>query len=80
MNVSSLDTQIPLQKMNKLYVINYCILYIKYYIYFRKLFNHNNLDVQCCQMQLKHAIEIEYEICNKNKTLVKFEKFNFYIQ
>ncbi len=28
-------------------------------------------------MQLKHAIEIEYEICNKNKTLVKFEKLNF---
>ncbi len=30
-------------------------------------------------MQLKHAIEIEYEICNKNKTLVKFEKLNFVI-
>ncbi len=35
-----------------------------------------NLDVHSCQAQLKHAIEIEYEICNKNKTLVKFEKFN----
>ncbi len=28
-------------------------------------------------MQLKHVIEIEYEICNENKTLVMFEKFNF---
>ncbi len=26
---------------------------------------------------LKHAIELENEICNKNKTLVKFEKFIF---
>ncbi len=40
-------------------------------------FNKNHLDVHSCQMQLKHAIEIEYEICNKNKTLIKFEKFNF---
>ncbi len=49
----------------KLHVINYCIFYIKYYIYIQKLFNKNHLDVHSCQTQLKHAIEIEYEICNK---------------
>ncbi len=41
--------------------------YIKYYIYIQKLFNKNHLDVHSCKMQLKHAIEIEYEICNKTK-------------
>ncbi len=40
----------------------------------------NDLNVHSCQMQLKHGIEIRYEICNKSKTLVKFEKFLFYIQ
>ncbi len=62
---------------DEIHVITYCIFYIKYYIYIQKLFNKNQLDVHSCQMQLKHAIEIEYEICNKNKTRVKFEKFNF---
>ncbi len=43
----------------------------------KSFFNKNNVDVHSCQMQLKNAIEIECEICNKNKTLVKFEQFNF---
>ncbi len=77
MNASSLDTQNRSPKTkDKIYVINYCIFYIKYYIYIQKLFIKNHLDVHSCQMKLKHAIEIEYEICNINKTLVKFEKLN----
>ncbi len=64
------------EKMDKIHVINNCIFHIKYYIYIQKLFNKNHLDVHSCQMQLKHAIEIEYEIYNNNKTLGKFEKFN----
>ncbi len=44
---------------------------------YQDLFNKNHLDVHSCQMQLNHTIEIEYEICNKNKTLVTLEKFNF---
>ncbi len=62
---------------DKIHVINYCMFYIKYYIYIQKLFIKKHLDVYSCQMQLMHAIEIEYGICNKNQTLVKFEKFNF---
>ncbi len=50
-------------KCSKIHVINYCIFYIKYYIYIQKLFNKNHLDVHSCQMQLKH-LEIECEICN----------------
>ncbi len=57
--------------------INSDNFYIKYYIYIQKLFNKNHLDVHFCQMQLKHAIEREYVICNKTITLFKFEKFNF---
>ncbi len=63
---------------NKIHLINNCIFYIKYYIYIQKLFNKNHLDVYSCQMQLKHALEIEYGICNKNQTLVKFESLILY--
>ncbi len=38
--------------------------------------NKIHLDVHTCQMQLQQYIEIEYEICNKNQTIDKFEKFN----
>ncbi len=62
---------------DKIHVINYCIFYIKYCIYIQKLFNKKHLDLHSCQMHLKHAIVLENEICNKNKTLVKLEKFNF---
>ncbi len=43
---------------DKVHVINYCIFYIKYYIYIQKLFDKNHIDVHSSQMQLKHAIEI----------------------
>ncbi len=52
---------------HKIYIVNYCIFYIKYYIYIQNPFNKNHLDVHSCQMQLKHVTEIEYEICNKKK-------------
>ncbi len=67
----------PLETNDKMHVINYCIFYIKYYIYIEKLFSKKHFDVHSYQTQLKHAVDIRYEICNKNKTLVKFEKFNF---
>ncbi len=28
----------------------------------------NHFDERSCQTQLKHDVEIEYQICNKNKT------------
>ncbi len=56
-------------------VLNYCTLYTKYYIYIEKLKGNNKLDLYACQVQIKHALEIEFNICKKNKTLEKFEKF-----
>ncbi len=51
----------------KIHVINFCIFYIKYYIYIQRLSNKNQLDVYSCQAQLKCALKTEYEICNKKK-------------
>ncbi len=50
-----------------IHVINFCIFYIKYYIYIQRLFNNNPLDVYSCQAQLKCAVKSEYEICKKKK-------------
>ncbi len=43
----------------KIHVINFCIFYIKYYIYIQRLFNNNQLDVYSCQAQLKCAVKTE---------------------
>ncbi len=66
------------RRKEKIHVLNYCILYTKYYIYIQKLFQNNSLDVYACQMQTNAALEIELKICKKNKnTMHKFENFYF---
>ncbi len=35
------------------------------YIYIQRLYNQNNLDILSCLAQLKHRLEIEYNICKK---------------
>ncbi len=55
------------EKKEKIHVFNYCILYTKYYIYIKRLFQDNSLDVYACQMQIKAVIEIEFNICKKKK-------------
>ncbi len=67
MNASSLNTQIPLPKHKTKYMSSTIASSIL----------KNLLNVHSCQMQLKHAIDIEYKICIKKQTIVKFEKFNF---
>ncbi len=47
-------------------VLNFCILYAKYYIYIQRLFINNTLDLYTCLNQLKQALKIEENIC-KNK-------------
>ncbi len=54
------------EEKEKIHVLNYCIPYTKYYIYIQRLFQNNTLDVYACQMQIKAALEIEFQIC-KNK-------------
>ncbi len=43
-------------------VLNYCILYTKYYIFIQLLFNNNELDLYVCQTQVKIALNIEHSI------------------
>ncbi len=49
----------------------------KYYIYLQRLFNNNQLDVYSCQALIKSALDIENEICIKNRITVKFQIFYF---
>ncbi len=43
--------------------------------YIEKLKGNKKLDLYACQVQIKHALEIEFNICKKNKTLEKFDNF-----
>ncbi len=46
-----------------MYVLNFCTLYAKYYIYIQWLFNNKTLDRYVCLTQLKQALKIEENIC-----------------
>ncbi len=44
-------------------VLNFCILYAKYYIYIQRLFNTNTPDHYTCLNQLKQTLKTEENIC-----------------
>ncbi len=44
-------------------VLDYYILYTKYYIYIQWLFKNNVLDRYVCQTQIKLVLNIEHSIC-----------------
>ncbi len=56
-------------------VLNFYILYAKYYNCIQRLFNNNTLDLSTCLKQLKQALK--EKICNKNNRKEKFFKYNF---
>ncbi len=58
-------------------VLNFCILYAKYYIYTQRLFNNNTLDLYTCLNQLKQALKTRKYICKNNYKKEKFLKYNF---
>ncbi len=58
-------------------VLNFCILYAKYYIYMKRLFNNNTLDFYACLNQRKQALKTEENICKTNNKKEKFLKYNF---
>ncbi len=60
-----------------MHVLNFCILYAKYYIYIQHLFNNNTLDLYACLNQLKQTLTIEENICIKNNNEEKFHKYHF---
>ncbi len=66
-----------LTNKDEIFVINYCILHTKYYIYIQRLFNQNSMDIHSCQVQLKHRLEIEHIICKQENREDKFDKYRF---
>ncbi len=63
-------------------VINYCILYAKYYIYLEKLKENKNqntfnIDFLGYLSKLKYILKTEKSICTHNNQSIKFNKFNF---
>ncbi len=60
-----------------MYVLNFCILYAKYYIYIQCLFNNNTLDLYACLTQLQQALKVEENICIKDNIEEIFFKFHF---
>ncbi len=64
--------------MNAMQVVNFCILYTKYYYMFIQcLFNKNELDLYVCLAQVKLALEVEYNICKNSNKEKDFHKFKF---
>ncbi len=63
-------------------VINYCILYAKYYIYVEKRkenTNQNtfNIDFLGSLSKFKYILKIEKSICIHNNQSIKINKLNF---
>jgi exonuclease III len=59
---------------DKYNVINYCILYAKYYIYKQRLFYNNDINLYEFLMVLKDKLKTEYNICKSNEMMHKFLK------
>ena len=57
-------------------VLNFCVLFAKWYIYCKKLNNKNDFDLYEYQVQLKQRLLFEKMICNKNQNQHSFEKWN----
>ncbi len=58
-------------------VLNYYILYSKYYIYIQRLYDNYYLDLYTCLTQLNHVFGTEYKICKTENELYMFNKFLF---
>ena len=56
-------------------VLNYCILQAKYFIYKRRLYHENNIDLYKYLVDLKFKLKLELFICKTNGTPESFEKY-----
>ncbi len=62
-------------------VINYCMVYAKYYIYLKNLKEETkkrefNVEFHGYLCYLKYILKIEKNICNRKNQITKFDKFN----
>ncbi len=58
-------------------VLNYCMIYTKYYIYIQRLFDNNNMELYANLTLLKYNLNIECQICKNSNRADKFERFLF---
>ncbi len=61
---------------NAILTLNFCILYAKYYIYIKKLFNSNKFDFLNFMTYLKQKINIEKQICSTEGRNEMFDSFS----
>ena len=60
---------------NESLVLNFCILYGKFYIYKQRLFGGNIVSLDTFLVSLKSQLEIEEKICTLNNRSDHFDKF-----
>ncbi len=58
-------------------VLNFCLLYTRYYIYIQCFFHGNKLDLYACLIQLKFALANEYNIYKSTNNEICFNKYKF---
>lgn len=58
-------------------VLNYCILYGKWFIFCQKIHERNTIEIYDYLIQLKQRLFIEKTICMKEGNLRSFDKWNF---
>ena len=55
-------------------VLNFCKLYIKYYIYKQRLFHDNTLSISEIFNEIRYKLDIERKICKNDDKQVNFGK------
>ncbi len=58
-------------------VLNYCMMYTKYYIYIQRLSANNHLELYAYLILLKYNLNIECQICKHNNRTDKFGRILF---
>ncbi len=58
-------------------VLNYCMIYTKYYIYVQRLFDNNHLELYAYLTLLKYNLNIGHQIYKNSNRADKFERFLF---
>ncbi len=65
---------------NNTIIIDFCIMYVKIFIYQKKIKNDNNIEILTYLSLLKKQLLIEKEICIAQNQEHKFTKFNHVLQ
>ncbi len=60
-------------------ILSYCTLYTKYYDYLQCLLKNKVFDIYAYPMQLKRALEIEYNICKNGNSGKTYLNTNWYM-